>query len=81
MTLAMPDNSSGSYNYSPSPSSRYSDRDACRFKAEREKPGASWETSPRRLESLSSNGSTSASSYWRPSTVNLVICFNFNTKL
>jgi hypothetical protein len=31
----MPDDSSGSYNYSPPPSSRYSDRDARRFKAER----------------------------------------------
>jgi hypothetical protein len=30
----MPDDSSGSYNYSPSPSSRYSDRDARRFKEE-----------------------------------------------
>jgi hypothetical protein len=45
------------------------------------KPGASWEMSPRRLESPSSNGSTSTSSCWRPSMVNLVICFNFNTKL
>jgi hypothetical protein len=36
MTPAMPDDSSGSYNYSPSPSSRYSDRDARRFKAERD---------------------------------------------
>jgi hypothetical protein len=35
-TPAMPDDSSGSYNYSPSPNSRYSDRDARRFKAERE---------------------------------------------
>jgi hypothetical protein len=35
-TPAMPDDSSGSYNYSPSPSLRYSDRDACRFKAERD---------------------------------------------
>jgi hypothetical protein len=26
----------GSYSYSPSPSSRYSDRDACRFKVERD---------------------------------------------
>jgi hypothetical protein len=33
-TPAMLGDSSGSYNYSPSPSSRYSDRDACRFKAE-----------------------------------------------
>jgi hypothetical protein len=33
-TLAMPDDSLGSYNYSPSPSSRYSDRDAHRFKAD-----------------------------------------------
>jgi hypothetical protein len=32
----MPDDSSGSYSYSPSPSSRYSDRDTCRFKAERD---------------------------------------------
>jgi hypothetical protein len=32
----MPDVSSGSYSYSPSPSSRYSDRDTCRFKAERD---------------------------------------------
>jgi hypothetical protein len=32
----MPDDSSGSHNYSPSPSSRYSDRDARRFKAERD---------------------------------------------
>jgi hypothetical protein len=30
----MPDDSSGSYNYSPFPSSRYSDRDTRRFKAE-----------------------------------------------
>jgi hypothetical protein len=35
-TPAMPDDSSGSYSYSPSPSSRYSDRDARRFKAERD---------------------------------------------
>jgi hypothetical protein len=33
----MPDDSSGSYRYPPSPSSRYSDRDAHRFKAERDK--------------------------------------------
>jgi hypothetical protein len=32
----MPDDSSGSYNYSPSPSSRYSDRDTRRFKVERD---------------------------------------------
>jgi hypothetical protein len=32
----MPDDSSGSYIYSPSPSSRYNDRDARRFKAERD---------------------------------------------
>jgi hypothetical protein len=32
----MPGDSSGSYNYSPSPSSRYSDRDARRFKVERD---------------------------------------------
>jgi hypothetical protein len=32
----MPGDSSGSYNYSTSPSSRYSDRDARRFKAERD---------------------------------------------
>jgi hypothetical protein len=32
----MPGDSSGSYSYSPSLSSRYSDRDACRFKAERD---------------------------------------------
>jgi hypothetical protein len=32
----MPGDSSGSYSYSPSPSSRYSDRDARRFKAERD---------------------------------------------
>jgi hypothetical protein len=36
MTPAMPDDSSGSYSYSPSPSSRYSDRDGRRFKAERD---------------------------------------------
>jgi hypothetical protein len=35
-TPAMPDDSSGSYSYSPSPSSRYSDRDTRRFKAERD---------------------------------------------
>jgi hypothetical protein len=35
-TPAMPGDSSPSYNYSPSPSSRYSDRDARRFKAERD---------------------------------------------
>jgi hypothetical protein len=35
-TLAMPGDSSGSSSYSPSPSSRYSDRDAGRFKAERD---------------------------------------------
>jgi hypothetical protein len=35
-TPAMPGDSSWSYNYSPSPSSRYSDRDACRFKARRD---------------------------------------------
>jgi hypothetical protein len=33
-TPAVPRDSSGSYNYSPSPSSRYSDHDARRFKAE-----------------------------------------------
>jgi hypothetical protein len=38
------------------------------------KPSASWGTSPKRPESPSSSGSTSASSCWRPSTVNLVIC-------
>jgi hypothetical protein len=32
----MPGDSSGSSSYSPSPSSRYSDRDARRFKAERD---------------------------------------------
>jgi hypothetical protein len=32
----MPGDSSGSYNYSPSPSSRYCDRDAHKFKAERD---------------------------------------------
>jgi hypothetical protein len=32
----MPDDSSGSYSYPPSPSSRYSDLDAHRFKAERD---------------------------------------------
>jgi hypothetical protein len=32
----MPGDSSGSYNYSPAPSSRYSDRDARRFKVERD---------------------------------------------
>jgi hypothetical protein len=36
MTPAMPGDSSGSSSYSPSPSSRYSDRDARRFKAERD---------------------------------------------
>jgi hypothetical protein len=35
-TPAMPDDSSGSYIYSPSPSSCYNDRDARRFKAERD---------------------------------------------
>jgi hypothetical protein len=35
-TPAMPDDSSWSYSHSPSPSSRYSDRDARRFKAERD---------------------------------------------
>jgi hypothetical protein len=35
-TLAMPGDSSESYSYSTSPSSRYSDRDARRFKAERD---------------------------------------------
>jgi hypothetical protein len=35
-TPAMPGDSSGSYSYSPSPSSCYSDRDAHRFKAERD---------------------------------------------
>jgi hypothetical protein len=39
------------------------------------RPGASWKTSPKRPESPSSNGSISASSCWRPSTVNLAICF------
>jgi hypothetical protein len=32
----MPGDSSGSSSYSPSPSSRYSDRDVRRFKAERD---------------------------------------------
>jgi hypothetical protein len=32
----MPGDSSGSYSYSPSPSTHYSDRDARRFKAERD---------------------------------------------
>jgi hypothetical protein len=40
------------------------------------KPSASWKMSPRRPESPSLNGSTSASSCWRPSTVNLLTCFN-----
>jgi hypothetical protein len=35
-TSAMPGNSSGSSSYSHSPSSRYTDRDARRFKAERD---------------------------------------------
>jgi hypothetical protein len=35
-TPAMVGDSSGSSGYSDSPSSRYSDRDACRFKAERD---------------------------------------------
>jgi hypothetical protein len=35
-TPAMPGDSSGSYSYSPSPSSRCSDHDARRFKAERD---------------------------------------------
>jgi hypothetical protein len=35
-TPAMPGNSSGSSSYSHSPSSRYTDRDARRFKAERD---------------------------------------------
>jgi hypothetical protein len=32
-------------------------------------PGASWEKSPRKPASLSSNGRTSANSCWQPSTV------------
>jgi hypothetical protein len=36
MTPAMPGDSSGSYNYSPFPSLRYSDCDARRFKVERD---------------------------------------------
>jgi hypothetical protein len=35
-TLAMVGDSSGLSNYAHSPSSRYSDRNACRFKAERD---------------------------------------------
>jgi hypothetical protein len=69
----LPDDSSESYNYSPS---RYDERDALRFKAERDE-------TRRELEDVSkkagiaelSNGSTRASSYWRPLTVNLLICF------
>jgi hypothetical protein len=40
------------------------------------KPDASWKMFQRRPESPSSNGSISASSCWRPLTVNLLIDFN-----
>jgi hypothetical protein len=40
-TPAMLDDSTGSYSYSPSPNSRYSDRDASRFKAEHDE--TQWE--------------------------------------
>jgi hypothetical protein len=60
-----------SYNYSPS---RYNERDALCFKAERDE-------TRRELEDVSkkagitdeTNGSISASSCWRPLTVNLLI--------
>jgi hypothetical protein len=39
-------------------------------------PGTSWERFPRKLASLSSNGSISASNCWRPSTVNSLIDFD-----
>jgi hypothetical protein len=64
---ALPDDSSESNNYSPVP---YGERDALRFKAELEETQRELEDVPRRLESPSSNGSISASSCWRPLTVN-----------
>jgi hypothetical protein len=57
---ALPDNSSESYNYSPS---RYGERDALRFKAERDETRRELGEVPRKLASSSSNGSISASNY------------------
>jgi hypothetical protein len=73
-TPAMVGDSSGSSGRSHSSSSRYDDLAARRFKVERDETFASWRSSPKRPESPSSSGSTSASSCWRPSTMNPVIC-------
>jgi hypothetical protein len=71
----MPGDSSGSSSY-PFYPSRYDERDALRFKAERDETLRELEDVSGRPESPNSNGSTSASSCWRPSTVNPLICFN-----
>jgi hypothetical protein len=67
---ALPDNSSESYNYSPL---RYDERDALRFKADRDESRRELGEVSRKPASLSSNGSVSANSYWRPLTVNPLI--------
>jgi hypothetical protein len=70
----MAGDSSGSSGHSHSSSSRYDDLAARRFKAERDE-------TRRELEIVSKNAgiaelewSTSANSYWRPLTVNLMTC-------
>jgi hypothetical protein len=79
MTPAMPDDSSGSYSYSPSPISCYSDRDARRFKAERDETRHELGDVSKKAGIAELEWGTSASSCWRPLTVNLMICFNFNS--
>jgi hypothetical protein len=70
---ALSDDSSESYNYSPS---LYDERDALRFKVERDETRRKLEDVSKKPASLSSNGSISASSCWRPLTVNFLIDFN-----
>jgi hypothetical protein len=68
--------SSGLSCYSHSPSSRYSDRDARRFKEERDETRRELGDVSNKAGIAELEWEPSASSCWRPSTVNLVICFN-----
>jgi hypothetical protein len=63
---ALPDDSSESNNYSPVP---YGERDALCFKEELEETQRELEDVSKKAGIAGSNGSISASSYWRPLTV------------
>jgi hypothetical protein len=76
MNPSLPDDSSESYNYSPS---RYDERDTLRFKAERDETRSELEDVSKKAGIAELEWEHQRKELLRPLTVNFLICLNFNS--